>query len=483
MEILRKLAVVMFYASVPLLMAAGYSLINGDDGWMPISATILIMALPAVPQIAFGIIDNAMNLLRSVVEKDRPFNYARLVDIEGMKEQVKTLTMGDVLAITGLSWILVPLIGSIPFMYYGISPIDSVFESMSAWTSTGLSALSTVKLVPPSVIFYRSIAQWVGGLGIVVLILSTTKGREAVSFLRAEGRSQAELSIGSTVSTIFNVYLGLTAIFIVTTLALGFSLFDAVNLVFAGISNGGFTPFDSYPMTDLQKANLAVMMLAGATSVLFFRNIWQLKFERAVADEEFIMYVAVFAGAIALAIFFANENGFSFALDAAAALAGGGFGIGNLQVHHAYSIYLLILLMLCGAMTGSTTGAIKLWRLLVIGKAVWRQVKENVHIGGVVQVIKINNLPIPDRMILESTIFVFAYILIFLAASGAFMVWEYGTEDSMFVVATAMGNVGLSTISIPAVHGAGKLLLILLMYVGRVEIFPSLVLVAFLTRR
>jgi trk system potassium uptake protein TrkH len=483
MEILRKLAVVMFYASIPLLLALGYSILNGDDGWIPISATILIMALPAVPQVVFGLIDNALNLVRSVVEKDRPFNYARLVDIDGMKKQVQTLTMGDVLALTAMAWILVPLVSSIPFLYYGISPVDSFFESMSAWTSTGLSALTTVKLVPPSVIFFRSIAQWVGGLGIVVLILSTTKGREAISFLRAEGRNQTELSIASTVSTIFNVYVGLTVFFIVVTFALGFSLFDSVNLVFAGISNGGFYPFDSYPMTDLQKVDLALIMLAGATSVLFFRNIWQLHFERAVADEEFVMYAAVFAIAILLAVVLVNEGWFNFALSAAAAIAGGGFGLGSLAALHTYSIYILILLMLCGAMTGSTTGAIKLWRLLVIGKAIWRQVKENFHIGGVIQVVKVNNLPIPDRMILESAIFVFAYILVFLAASGAFMVGSYGTEDSMFLVATAMGNVGLSTVSIPAIGAAGKMLLIFLMYVGRIEIFPSLALVAFLTRR
>jgi len=483
MGILRKLAAVMFYASIPLLLALGYSVMNGDGGWIPISATILIMALPAVPQILFGLIDNAMNFVRSVVEKDRPFNYARLVDIDGMKKQVQTLTMGDVLALTAIAWFLVPLVSAIPFIYYGISPVDSLFESMSAWTSTGLSALTTVKLVPPSIIFFRSIAQWVGGLGIVVLILSTAKGREAISFLRAEGRSQTELSIASTVSTIFNVYIGLTVIFIVITFVLGFSLFDSVNLVFSGISNGGFYPFDSYPMTDLQKVDLALMMLAGATSVLFFRNVWQLHFERALADEEFIMYAATFVVAIALAVFLVNEDWFNFALNAAAAIAGGGFAIGNLAALHTYSLYLLILLMLCGGMTGSTTGAIKLWRLLVVGKALWRQVRENFHIGGAVHVVKVNHLPIPDRMILESAIFVFAYIIIFLAASGAFMVGSYGTEDSMFLVATAMGNVGLSTVSIPAVGAAGKVLLIFLMYVGRIEIFPSLALVAFLTRR
>lgn len=483
MEILRKLGAVMFYASIPLTLALAYSLITGDGGWVPILATILIMGLPALPQIAGNMIENTKTALRSVYNPNTEFVYRRVLDTGSMRKEVETLTLGEVLALTGMAWLVVPFLSVLPYLYYGVPVVDALFESMSGWTSTGLSALPTVSIIPASVIFFRSITNWVGGLGIVVLILSTTKGREAISFLRAEGRSETELGIASTVSTTFGVYLGLTAIFIVLAMIVGFNAFDSVNLTFAGISNGGFYPFDSYDMSAIQKVVLAMMMFAGATSVLFFRNIWKGHVDRAVRDEEFLAYIGIAALAIVLAVYLAHDAAFNFFLSAVAAIAGGGFGIGNLAVIHVFGIYLLILLMLSGGMTGSTTGAVKLWRVLVIAKAVWRQVKEAFLPKGSVQLVKINGLPIPDRMIVESAIFVFGYLIIFLGAAGAFMSASYGTEDSLFLVATAMGNVGLTTVSIPAVGGAGKSLLIILMYVGRIEIFPSLALVAFLVRR
>ncbi|MCI0503398.1 hypothetical protein L0Y65_01660 [Candidatus Micrarchaeota archaeon] len=483
MEILRKLGAVMFYASLPLTLSLAYSLIAGDDGWVPILATILIMGLPALPQIAGNMIENTKTALRSLYKPDTEFSYRKVFNTESMRKEVETLTLGEVLALTGIAWLVVPFLSVLPYLYFGVPVVDALFESMSGWTSTGLSALPSVSVIPGSVIFFRSITQWVGGLGIVVLILSTTKGREAISFLKAEGRSETELGIASTVKTTFGVYIGLTAVFIVIAMIVGFGPFDAINLTFAGISNGGFFPFDNYDVSAIQRVVLASMMFAGATSVLFFRNAWKGHWERAVTDEEFLAYAGILALAVLLAVGLAHDGAFNFFLNAVAAIAGGGFGIGNLQAIHAFGIYLLIILMLSGGMTGSTTGAIKLWRVLVIFKAVWRQIKEAFLPKGSIQMVKINGLPIPDRMIVESAIFVFAYLFIFLAAAGAFMAASYGTEDSLFLVATAMGNVGLSTVSIPAIGWAGKTLLIILMYVGRVEIFPSLALIAFLVRR
>jgi len=483
MEILRKLAAVMFYASLPLNLALIYSLIEGDGGWLPIGLTIVLMALPAVPQIVSNIVENALGALRSIFASDRPYTYIKVLDTSIMRKEVETLKLGEVLALTAMAWLVVPLLSILPYMYFGFGPLDAFFESMSGWTSTGLSALQTLAFLPKSVVFFRSITQWVGGLGIVVLILSTTKGREAVSFLRAEGRNETELGIGATVSTTFGVYIALTAFFIVLAFLSGFDLFNSVSLTFSGISNGGFFPFDSLRMTDLQRAVLAMMMFAGATSVLFFRNVWMGHIERALRDEEFIGYAAITALAISLAVLVDHAGILNALLNSVSAVTGGGFAIGNLSVLHPFALYLLILLMLCGGMTGSTTGAIKIWRILVIFKALWRQIRDAFLPQGTVQIVKINNLPIPDRMIIESAIFVFAYLVIFLAAAGAFMASSYGTEESLFLVATAIGNVGLSTTSIPALGSLGKALLIMLMYVGRIEIFPSLALVAFIVRR
>ena len=273
-EFLKKLAAVMFYASLPLFIPFFYSIYLGDDAWIPIGITIGILASPAIPQIIMAIFENIVNFLRSILSPETPFNYAKIIDMERMRKRVEVLTLGEILAITSAAWLLVPTVSSIPYLYYGIPPVDAFFESMSGWTSTGLSALATLKGLPATMILFRSVTQWVGGLGIVILILTVVRGREALSFLKAEGRATTEIGIGETVGLIFKTYLALTAIGISLLIFLNIDPFNAVALSFSGISNGGFFPFDSFEFTDAQKFVLALMMFAGATSFIFYRRLW-----------------------------------------------------------------------------------------------------------------------------------------------------------------------------------------------------------------
>lgn len=478
-----KLTAVMFYASLPLLLAFFYGIAANDGGWLPIGVTILILAFPAIPQIIAAALENLSGLFRSVMNPETPFNYAKIIDMELMRKRVEVLTLGEVLAITSMAWLAVPLISVIPYLYYGIAPIDALFESASGWTSTGLSALETVSVLPHSVILFRSITQWVGGLGIAVLILSTFRGKEAVGFLKAEGRNQAELGIAATVGITFSVYLALTAIGILFLLASGFGPFNAVNLAFSGLSNGGFFPFDSFDLSNVQKIVLAMLMFSGATSFLFFKSVFEGHFDKAFRDEEFMLYICITIAALLLITYVGGEDPFNTFLNAVSAVATGGFGIGDLGALHGFAIYLLILLMLSGGMVGSTTGGLKLWRILVIFKAIAIQVKEAFLPQGAVQRVKINNLPINERMINESAIFVFAYLLIFLFSAGLFLTAGHTLQNSLFITASAMGNVGLSTMDVHIMSDGAKMFLIILMYIGRIEIFPSLALIAYLVRR
>lgn len=482
-ELLNKLTAVMFFSALPLFIPFLYGLATGDGGWIPIGFTIALLMLPALPYLFFTTLDNLFGLLRSLAKQDVPFNYARLISIEGISRHVEVLTFGQVMVITSVAWILVPLIAVLPYLYYGATFVDALFESFSAWTSTGLSAFSTVSALPPSVVLFRSTAQWIGGLGIVVLILSTFRGKEAVGFLKAEGRNKTELGMANTVSMIFRVYLALTAIGMALLLLSGFGAFDAVNLSFSGISNGGFFPFDHYDFSDLQKIILALIMFAGSTNFLTFRNAARGEFDKALRDEEFILYILLTALSIAVVVLVGGEGFLNSVLNAVSAIACGGFAIGDLSVMHQFAIYILIILMLSGGMVGSTTGGIKLWRVLVIIKSVANQVREAFLPSGAVQVVKVNGLPINEKIVLESAILVFAYLLIFLFGAGAFIAAGYDTEKAMFITASAQGNVGLSTLDVPQIGWAGKALLIMLMYLGRIEIFPSLALASYFLRR
>ena len=482
-EFLTKLTSVMFYASLPLLIALIYSIYLDDGAWVPIGITILILAFPAIPQIIKAMIENIINLLKKMVKPKMTFNYARLIDMDEMRKNVEVLTLGEMLAITSAVWILVPAICSIPYLYYGRGLTDAFFESMSGWTSTGLSAIPTLGKLPQSMILFRSITQWIGGLGIVVLIVTVLRGKEAHGFLKAEGRASNEIGISETVGMIFKVYLALTLAGIILLVICDIDLFNAINLAFSGVSNGGFFPFDSYEFNEAQKFVLTLLMFAGATSFMFYKNVWEFKLNLAFLDEEFLLYVIITAGAILTIVFIGGEDIYNTALNTISAIAAGGFATGNLNVMHPFSLYLIVILMLCGGMFGSTTGGIKIWRMLVIVKTILLRIRAAFLPTGSVQVAKINGHPIDEHVILESAVFVFSYLFLFLFAAGIFLLANYSLQNSLFIVASAMGNVGLTTINIPEVGELGKGFLIILMYLGRIEIFPSLALIRYMMRR
>ncbi|MBD3389823.1 hypothetical protein GF415_02605 [Candidatus Micrarchaeota archaeon] len=482
MLLLKRLAVLMFYASLPLLIPLGYSLYVEDGAWATISFTILLMALPAVPEILKHIFQNIKNFILSILKPDTPFNYAKLVDMEKMRDQVSELTLGEILALVSVAWLIIPAFSSIPYLAYGFAPVDAYFESVSGWTSTGLSAFPTLDGIPQSIILYRSVTQWIGGLGIVILMLTMIKGREARHFLKAEGRAPEDVGISKTAGNIWSTYLLLSLIGIGLLYAVGLDPLNAINLSFSGVSNGGFFPFDSYDFTDQQKFALAGLMFGGATSFLFYRKLARGQFRKAFLDEELKLYVFITLAAIGLIYLVGHEGIYNTFLNSISAIACGGFAIGDLSIMHAFPTYILILLMLMGGMMGSTTGGIKLWRILVVLKSILRDIKSAFLPTGSVQIVKINNEPISKESIVESSTFIFAYIILFLFGCGVMMAIDYEIEDSMFMIASAMGNVGLAILPIPEMAATTKVFLIGLMYLGRIEIFPSLALIRLLVR-
>ncbi len=478
MGFLQKLASVMFYAALPLLIPLLYGLYLKEDV-TGIGITILVMVFPFIPALVMTLLKNLKDFVLSLFRKETVWNYITMEEISGMKAQIGELTLGQALALTSFAWIIIPAICSIPFVLFGLHPLDAFFESMSSWTSTGLSVVDMPEQLPPSMILYRSTMQWVGGLGIIVLMLAVLKGREARWLLKAEGKESLEVGIGKTVKTYWFIYLGLTVLAFGLLVYLGINYFDAVNLTFSGISNGGFFPFSHFDFTEMQKYALAFIMLAGATSFVFYKNIIDRKIFKAIFDEEFIFYIFVIVSSITLIVLIGGEDISNTLLNAVSAVACGGFAIGDLAVMHEFSKYMIILLMLAGGMYGSTTGAVKLWRILVAFKSVLLRVKAVFLPSGAVQVVKINNMPVAEEAIIDCVVYIFSYVVIILFGAGLFMAVGYTITDSLFTVSSALGNVGLSTLAVSALDISGKSFLILLMYVGRIEIFPTLALARF----
>ncbi len=483
MGLLGRLRGVMFYAGIPLLIPAIYGYWLGEEIWHVLALTAAIMMLAEVPGLIAGgfrsIIDFFRGAVRWILRRGEKA-WGTGLAVEELGKKLDELTLGEALALTSLAWIVIPAIGAIPYAYAGLGPVDAFFESMSGWTSTGLSVVDSPENFPHSLILFRSITQWIGGLGIIVLMLAVLRGREARALLKAEGRESLGASISKTVRTYWKIYFVLSIVGLGLLYALGIDLFNSINLMMSGISNGGFFPFSHYDFTDAQKFALAGLMFAGATSFVFFDKVGKGRIFSAVKDEELILYVLLTVVAVGLIAYVGQEEVYNSILNSVSAIACGGFAIGDVAVMHEFSKYMIILLMICGGMYGSTTGAVKLWRILVVGKSVSQRIKQSFLPAGAVQAVKVNGVAIGAEAVIESAVFIFAYMALLLFGAGVFIAAGDGMVDSLFIVASSMGNVGLSTFTISVIPGAHKAFLILLMYLGRIEIFPSLALARYI---
>ena len=479
MGFLQKLASVMFYAAIPLLIPLLYGLYLGEDV-VGIGISVLILTFPFVPALTLTLIRNMKDFVISLFRKETPWNYVTMEQIAGIKAQIGELSLGQALALTSFAWIIIPAICSIPYVYSGMAPLDAFFESMSGWTSTGLSVVEFPENFSQSLILFRSITQWIGGLGIIILMLAVLRGREAMTLFKAEGgRESLDVGVAKTVQTYWKLYLVISLLAAGLLFYFGIDLFNSINLMMSGISSGGFFPFSHYEFTDMQKFAVAAVMFAGATSLIFYRNLSMGRIKKALGDEEFLLYVLVTVVAVGFIAYVGSEEISNTLLNAVSAVTSTGFAIGDLAVMHAFSKYVIILLMISGGMYGSTTGAVKLWRILVVGKSVLLRIKGAFLPTGAVQVVKVNGMAIGTEAVIESAIFIFAYGALLLFGAGVFIATGEGIVDSLFLGASALGNVGLSTFAMWSLAETHKAFLILLMYVGRIEIFPTLALARF----
>ncbi len=483
-EFLATLSLILFYTSLPLLIPLGYAYYYGESSFEPILYVITIMIIPSVPVFIPGIFKSVLSFFTSIFNfifrKEAHWNYA--LEVFTKRPQLSELKFGDILAISAVSWILIPLITSYPYFVLGMSPIDSFFESMSGWTSTGLSVITSFDNITNSVIIFRSVTQWVGGLGIILLMLSFLRNRQGKSLLAFEAKNPMELGAKNTASKIWQIYIVLTIISISLLYLVGFDLFNSVNLGLAGISNGGFFPFVTYDLIWIQKLVLAFTMFIGAISFVTHNKIFS-RHLSVLLSQEFLLYVSLIIIGVALITFLGHDEFHNTLLNTVSAIACGGFAIGDLSVLHEFSIYVLVILMVCGGMYGSTTGGIKLWRILVALKVIWSRIRAYFVPSGTVQIITLDKNPVSQEAITEVLGFIFLYLAIFLICAGVFMAWDFGIVDSMFTVASALGNVGLSTIDIYALPDYSKAFLVFMMYIGRIEILPVLAMIRFMFGR
>jgi len=416
-----------------------------------------------------------------------------------------------------LGWLFISLISSIPFwlipydkvQMLHMTPLSAFFESMSGWTGTGLTMVANEEHLPYTLQFWRSLIQWVGGVGVIVLTLSILARPGTGSFVLYKGEARDQKthpSIVSTVRTIWWIFLmytviGITALTIIGALSppgVGMTPWESLNHAMTGLATGGFSVTDDSIASFGTISQIAILLLMVTGSIAFAAHYQLLKgrIKKFLSDPQFkALITLIILGVIGLTVVnFHNtqlyhdnfllalkQSGFQFV----SAITCTGFS--TVQSFSSWSEPAKLILasaMIIGGAAGSTSGGIKLFRAILLYKGVGWRIKRAISTPRRVFVHKLGEKSLSKEealdLINEAAIisFMWAILLIIGVLLIGVIFPERTLGDVIFEVCSAQGNVGLSTgITSIEMHPLAKIMLIFNMWVGRLEIIPIIVLI------
>ena len=398
-----------------------------------------------------------------------------------------------------LIWLLVGAFGALPFYFCGFfeSYIDCFFESVSGFTTTGSSILTAVEPLPRGILFWRSFMHWLGGMGVLVLTIALLPGLGArtVHLMKAEspGPVVSKLVPKSSQSSqiLYGIYCVMTLIQIVILRIAGMPWYDSIVNTFATAGTGGFaiknTSIAAYGNPTFEIILTVFMLLFSVNFSVYFLILCG-KVRQALRSDElrfFLVVVAASSVLIAVNIYqlFGNvgDSLRHAAFQVASVISTTGFASTDFDKWPEFSRMVLVLLMFIGACAGSTGGAIKCSRVLLLIRAIRREIRQVIH-PRVVGVVKLDGHVVDEKDLRSTMIFFAAYIFITLAATLLVSVDNFSFGSTFTAVVTCIGNVGpgLEMVgpmgNFSAFSGFSKLVLSMCMILGRLEIIPILVL-------
>lgn len=420
------------------------------------------------------------------------FNKANQKEIDAIKKSESLTTVF-------FAWVLFALLCTIPYLFYDFSITNACFEAMSGTTTTGGTIITDFSLYPKTLFFFRSLTQWFGGMGIVVLFIAVlpkiaVAGRQMFfAEVPAPTEDKATPRIRYTASWLWGIYLTYTVIETIVLKLLNVDTYTAIITSLSTISTGGFSSLpDSVKEFNDPKIAICIlifMFIAGINYLLIYRSLKTKTKKPIFKSEEFRAYlgIVIFIGTLLSISLIINSN---YRIDTAilnsffevvATMTSTGFAVDDYVKWDTASKVILFLAFFTGGCATSTSGGVKIVRLVFIAKYLKRELNKIIHPSAVYP-IALEGAPLSRDIISQMIAFIIFYIVIF--AIGAFLiVWiENNTTIALSSSATALGNIGpgygmigpmgnldgLSTIT--------KWILILLMLIGRLEIIPFLAL-------
>jgi trk system potassium uptake protein TrkH len=408
--------------------------------------------------------------------------------------------------VVGLGWLLITLSGALPYMTSGTipNPLDAYFESMSGFTTTGASILDPrlgdfIDIYPHSILFWRALTNWMGGMGIIVLgvVILARFMHGGVYLFKAEvaGATVTRLrpKLYQTARILFTVYALLTLICAILYALAGMPVYDAVCTSMSTLATGGFSVhsdsilFYNNPAIEIVAI---VFMIFGATNfVLHYRFITG-RFKEFLEDSEmqyFFAWTVFMTSVVILGLALSREFGISDMLrhgifQAVSAGTTTGFSTqNNLALWPPFVHLILIFLMLTGATLGSTSGGLKISRVMVLLKNLKNGMFKAVHPKAVLSV-KLGGKAIPESVVTRIQILFLTFILVFAISTLLLCASGIGIVDSLSAVASCLANCGLSVFrpdfGFHILNPFAKIVLTVCMWMGRLEIFTALIVLA-----
>ena len=459
------------------------------------SILILFFSISYIFPIIVSLIykDGAINLFLSTL------SIVSLIGIIGVfltRGEDNNLSQKDGFVIIVLFWIVLSFAGSVPFYLSGMTFIDSIFESTSGITTTGATVISNIDVLPESLLFYRQLLQWMGGMGLIVLAIAVMPllGIGGGQIYKTEvpgamGEQRLTPRIKETAQALWLIYLGLTIACAILYYFNGMSVFDAISHAMSTVAIGGFSTHNEsigfFDSISIELICMVFMLLSSFSFALHYFAIYKSKPLKYFYDPElrFFASILLLIFIVALIIsFFSDMSGANIrqiAFHSVSMITTTGFSISDTSSWPFSISFLLLIGAFVGACSGSVGGGVKSWRVLIMINHAYKNIMTIIHPNSVIS-LKIGTKNVDDQVATSVWGFFSIYIISFVILLLGILISGLDFESAFSAVGACLNNLGpgLGAVSenYSQITSFSKGILAFAMLLGRLEIFTLLVL-------
>lgn len=434
-------------------------------------------------------------------EDTKPFLFSSLISlVAGLilflttrkQDEDVSIQRRDAYLIVTFSWLFMSIIGSLPYLFSGAIPsvVDAFFESVSGFSTTGSSILVDIEILPKSILFWRSLTHWIGGIGIIMLVIIVMPTLQIGGYhlftLESSLQEKIRPKIKSVGNRLLLIYVILTAAEVILLLAGNMNLFESVCHAFGTVATGGFSPKNtsiaSYSPY-IQYVITIFMFLAGTNFVIHY-YLFKREYQKIRENEELKFYILVVAALIAVVTFSLystmqkplEESFRESAFQVVSIVTCTGFATCDYLQWPAFAWTIIFFAMFLGGSTGSTAGGIKMVRHLILLKNINRIFRQSVSPHAVLP-IRLNKNVVSNETNRSILTFIVVYFMVFLIGSTSLILIGIDGQTASSSVATCMAGIGPGIGTVGPVSNfahlpdLGKMILSFLMLVGRLEIY------------